>query len=214
MYMQKLELSTRKGKATRLPNAWACFEKLRHDLGKLFVTRLPWDDLEHSRDPKILEKSTFTVTKRFFGYATEDKCEWERLAKEYLHVVHTDRINIPDMPAIKGTIAFHEAAGERDPTTTDSKWKLRVARMPCSCLSCHGQILDPCKYMHVRQEELHWVCEQRTISMAPTEFDQYKEQFTKIFEGNGSITKTMPQDRLRLLGKPVSGNKSMLAERL
>jgi hypothetical protein len=221
-YMQKLELSTRKGKATRFPNAWACFKKLRHDLGKLFVTRLPWDDLERSNDPKILEKSTFTVTKRFFGYATEDKCTWERLAKEYLHVVHTDRINIPDMPAIKGTIAFHEVAGERDPATSNqSKWKLRVACMPCSCLSCRGQILEPCKYMHVRQEEVHWVGEQaasrgqRTISMASTEFDQkYKEKLTSIFEGNGSVTKMMLQNRLRLLGKPVSGNKSMLAERL
>jgi uncharacterized membrane-anchored protein YhcB (DUF1043 family) len=179
------------------------------------VTRLPWDDLECSRDPKILKKSTFTVTNKcFFGYATEDKCKWERLAKEYLHVVHTNQINIPAMPAIKGTIAFHEVAGERDPTTTNSKWKLRVARMPCSCLSCHGQILEPCKYMHVQQEEVHWVCEQRTISMVPTEFDQYKEQLTKIFKGNESITKTMLRDWLRLLGKPVSCNKSMLAERL
>ena len=49
--------------------------------------------------------------------------------------------------------------------------------------------------------------------MASKEFDQmYKEQLTKIFEGNGSITKTMLQDRLRLLGKLVSGNKSVLAE--
>jgi uncharacterized membrane-anchored protein YhcB (DUF1043 family) len=73
--------------------------------------------------------------------------------------------------------------------------------------------------MHVRQEEVHRVCEQaaasgqRRMSMASKEFDQmYKEQLTKIFEGNGSITKTMLQDRLRLLGKLVSGNKSVLAE--
>jgi hypothetical protein len=50
--------------------------------------------------------------------------------------------------------------------------------------------------------------------MAPTEFDQHKEQLTKIFEWNGSITKTMLQDWLGLLGKPISGNKSVLAERL
>ena len=74
--------------------------------------------------------------------------------------------------------------------------------------------------MHVRQEDVLSVCEQaasgqRRISMASTEFDQkYKEQLTKIFEGNGSITKTMLQDWLWLLGKPVSGNKSVLAERL
>jgi len=72
--------------------------------------------------------------------------------------------------------------------------------------------------MHVRQEDVLSVCDQaasgqRRISMASTEFDQkYKEQLTKIFEGNGSITKTMHQDRLRLLGKLVSGNKSVLAE--
>jgi hypothetical protein len=155
--------------------------------------------------------------------------------KEYLHVVHTDRINIPDTPPNMGTIAFHEAAGERDPTTDNqSKWKLRVARVPCYCfflvLSWKDlramQLANTCMYHDVRQEEFHWVCEQaasgqRTISMASTEFDQYKEKLTKIVKGNGSITKTMLQapgsrlqDRLRLLGKPVSGNKSVLAERL
>jgi hypothetical protein len=134
------------------------------------------------------------------------------------------------MPPIKGTIAFHEAAGERDPTTDNqSKWKLRVARMPRSCflLVLSWKDIRAMQYVHVRQEEVHSVCEQaaasgqRTISMASTEFDQmYKKQLIKIFEGNGSITKTMLQDRLRLrlrlrlLGKPVSGNKSMLAERL
>jgi hypothetical protein len=73
--------------------------------------------------------------------------------------------------------------------------------------------------MHVRQEDILSVCEQqaasgqRRISMASTEFDQqYKERLTKIFEGNGSITKTMLQDWLWLLGKPVSGNKSVLAK--
>jgi hypothetical protein len=40
--------------------------------------------------------------------------------------------------------------------------------------------------------------------MVSTEFDQkYK---------NGRITKMMLQNQLRLMGKPVSGNKSMLAE--
>jgi hypothetical protein len=31
-YMRKVELSSRQGKGTRFPNAWACFEKLRVDL--------------------------------------------------------------------------------------------------------------------------------------------------------------------------------------
>jgi hypothetical protein len=219
-YMQKLELSTRKGKETRFPNAWVCFEKLRRDLGKQFVMRLPWDELERSRDPKILEKSTFTVTKRFFGYGTEDESEWARRSKEYLHVVYTDRTKIPDMPKIKGTITFHEAAGESDPNPDNQRnWKLHVSHMPCACLSCHGKITEPCKFMHIRQEEVHWVCEQavcqRTSSTASTEFDnKYKERLTEIFNGNVSITKVMLRDRLRLLGKPISGNKSVLAQRL
>ena len=51
------------------------------------------------------------------------------------------------------------------------------------------------------------------MALVVTEFDQKdKEQFTKIFEGNGIIIKTILQDRLRLLGKPVSGSKSVLAE--
>jgi hypothetical protein len=39
---------------------------------------LAWDDLELSRDPKFLEKSTLI----------EDEHEWEKCAKEYLRVVH------------------------------------------------------------------------------------------------------------------------------
>jgi hypothetical protein len=149
-YMRKMELSTRKGKETQFPNAWVCFQTLRHDLGKLFVPRLAWDELEHSKDPKILEKSTFTVTKQFFGYGTEDKSIYEKCAKEYLHVMHTERTKIPDIPKIKGTITFHEAAGEHDPDTGNkNKWKLRVSRMPCACLSCCGKITELCKYTHV-----------------------------------------------------------------
>jgi hypothetical protein len=53
------------------------------------------------------------------------------------------------------------------------------------------------------------------ISRASTEFDaNFKERLSDIFEGSNTVTKTMLQDRLRLLGKSVSGNKSVLAERL
>jgi hypothetical protein len=105
---------------------------------------LAWDELERSRDPKVLvEKSTFTVTKRFFGYGTEGKTKWEKRVKEYLHVVHTNRTKIPDMPKIKGTIAFHEGAGERDPNTDDkSKWKL--LSHACRVLACRDGIPEPC----------------------------------------------------------------------
>ena len=133
--------------------------------------------------------------------------------------MYTDRTYIADMAKIRGTITFHEAAGERDPDSDNkSAWKLRVSRMPCSCLSCRGKIADPCKYMDVRQEQVHWVSERaatRMISRASTEFDSnFKERLSDIFEGSNTVTKTMLQDRLRLLGKSVSGNKSVLAERL
>jgi hypothetical protein len=83
--------------------------------------------------------------------------------------------------------------------------------------------------MHVLQEQVHWVSERaaavvaagapgqttRMISRASTEFDaNFKERLSDIFEGSNTVTKTMLQDRLRLLGKAVSGNKSVLAERL
>jgi hypothetical protein len=77
-------------------------------------------------------------------YGTEDESTWVRRSKEYLHVVHTDRTKIPDMPKIKGTITFHEAAGECNPSADNQgKWKLRVSRMPCACLSCRGKIPEP-----------------------------------------------------------------------
>jgi hypothetical protein len=52
-----------------------------------------------------------------------------------LHVVHTNKTKIPDMPKIKGTITFHKAAAERDPNTDNTnKWKL-VSRA-CHVLAC------------------------------------------------------------------------------
>jgi hypothetical protein len=93
------------------------------------------DELERRRDPKILEKSTFTVTNGSLEYGTEDESTWVRRSKEYRHVVHTDRTKIPDMPKIKGTITFHEAAGECNPSADNQgKWKLRMSGMPCAVL--------------------------------------------------------------------------------
>ena len=50
------------------------------------------DSYEKDGDPKILDKQNFTGSKRFLGFAIEDKTEYRRLRKRFHHnIVYTDR---------------------------------------------------------------------------------------------------------------------------
>jgi hypothetical protein len=58
---------------------------------------------------EILDKTPFTVTKRYVGFATDNKKdEYEKLGNEYHHIIFTDRSNAPTMKKIGGTKTLHE----------------------------------------------------------------------------------------------------------
>jgi hypothetical protein len=171
----------------------------------------------------ILEKPTFGVDKRFFGYATEDKMEFTRLGNTYRHIVYTDLINIPIMTAIDGTQKLHSVAGSLDirevgvgTGTRFEQHKLLVAEMPCKCLAC-GQVdtTAPCQFGHIRQVRELWVSEQKERPTALRSkkhvllFDEIKE-ILKV----DILTKAVLVEHLRLHNQAVWGNKDVLAKRL
>ena len=56
-------------------------------------------DYEALGDARVLQNTTFTTSRTFLGYATEDREEFERLVEKNpeQHIVFTDRINKTDM---------------------------------------------------------------------------------------------------------------------
>jgi hypothetical protein len=213
--MRDLELS-RKGGA-RLPNALACFLVLRRRLGRGIKRRNDYDALEAARDAKVLEKGHFTVSSRIFGYVTEDREEFEKLSNEYYHIVYSDRVHVPQGTKVKQTLKLHQVSGSLYPNQNDSnKWKLHVSCMPCSCLSCRGVVADPCKFQHITKPRSYWVRERNDNSertrQLQQQYEPLKERLQQLF-GVNDVTK-MVQDKLRLLGQPISGLKHIVGQRL
>jgi hypothetical protein len=98
------------------------------------------EDIEADLDPKILDKATFTTSKRCFDIATDDKKEYEEWGKEHERTIFTDREHVPSTPLIDSTHKFQSVAGcalswnlSSDGTASH---KLAVAAMLCaSCVS-------------------------------------------------------------------------------
>ena len=73
--MRAEELVTRNGKMHQFANAWDCFFWFRPILKILTSTlqkKLPWDDWELEKNPKLLDKTAFKLTKRYVGYVTNN----------------------------------------------------------------------------------------------------------------------------------------------
>jgi hypothetical protein len=92
--------------AQRFPDALACFIHGKDAL-KVPKGRKDWEKLEAELDPKILDKATFTSSKRFFGFVTDDKEQYDELRNVHEHIVFTDREKVPSIPRIKGTHKLH-----------------------------------------------------------------------------------------------------------
>jgi hypothetical protein len=123
--------------AQRFPDALACFIHCKDAL-KVPKGRKDWEKLEAELDPKVLDKATFTASKRIFGFATDDKEQYEELRKVHEHIVFTGREKVPSIPRIEGTHKLHSVAGDpssrklsADGTAT---FKLTNRAFLCECL--------------------------------------------------------------------------------
>jgi hypothetical protein len=146
-YMRNSELT--EGSNNRFATALDCSLKLRR---RLRLNTPTWREFENNLDAQILQKTFFTVMARKFGYATEDMVEWMLVSsREHRHTVFTDRINIPRMDPIDGTLKLHMVSGTwkrgeqlvmvlenhaSRSNKTVKTFKLKIASMPCVCTGC------------------------------------------------------------------------------
>jgi hypothetical protein len=213
-YMRQQELT----KKSRFANAFDCFLKTRDAL-KVPKSAKDWVYYESKRDPRILDKRTFVVDRRFFGYATEDKTEFTRLGNEYRHIVYTDRDNVPTMAAVEGTQKLHSVMGSLETRTTGGlkQHKLLVAHMPCACFSCklYDHSGAECTFKKIRQQRELWVSErkERATAMQGTDHDLLYERVKTVLKLD-KVTKKVLVEHLRLRNQAVWGKKDVLASRL
>jgi hypothetical protein len=159
-FIRALEIALDK----RFPDGLSCFIHCKDAL-QFPKGQKDWKKYEADLDPKILDKATFTTSKRYFGFATDDKEQYEELRKEHDHIVFTDRDHVPSIPRIEGTHKLHSVVGDplswkllADGTTS---YKLTVAEMPCACLVCRKKITDrECPFEHIRKEQILEVSEE------------------------------------------------------
>jgi hypothetical protein len=71
-------------------------------------------------------------------------------------------MKVPKMVQIEGTQMLHYVASfaSRD-EQKEEKRKLKIATIPCSCLSCHGKNKKECEFVELRQEKDIWVKEKK-----------------------------------------------------
>jgi hypothetical protein len=185
--------------------------------------KLPWDDWELEKNPKLLDKTAFKLTKRYVGYVTDNPEEFRQLQNEYRNVVYSNRISIPKMEPVKGTQQLHDVAsckGERDSSNMKLR-KLRISAKPCSCLKCRKGN-GVCEFTEYRKEKVIWVQEdcddpenmtkqtrRTTIKLTQEVEKQLREKI-----GVEKVTTESLRTYLKAKGQRTSGVKAELVARV
>lgn len=160
----KTTIRNKEKESVRFPDAMTCYKNLPEHLKDDNISR--WKIWKDSGDKNVLTKTTFTVTGRFIGYATDSREEYEALKndpKGYEHVIYTDRANIEQTEQIKGTTQFKEiksVADRRCVGITDQReyTKLYYAIKPCRCTTCrdNNDYVD-CEFKEFRENSQHYM---------------------------------------------------------
>jgi hypothetical protein len=217
-FIRNNELNRQQGREGRFATALDCYLKLRNELAMIKSLK-PWEKWEAAADPRILDKTPFKVSKRIFGFVTEIKKEFEELRNKYKHILFSDRLNVPTMERLHGTLKIHSAKGGEPQDVATEKWHIQTAAMPCSCTSCRGMTKDECKWKHIRKEKEQWVSKKAKIKERPKNIEhqatleKYEEELKLTLEID-KVTVKVLQTKLKLHNLSTSGLKHILAERL
>ena len=210
----------------RFPDGLSCFLRCKDEL-KIPKNKNDWAKYEAELDPKILDKSTFTTSQRYFGFATDKRHQYEDLKKKHEHIFFTNRDEVPSIPRIEGTQQLHSVAGvplSRN-VSADSQvsYKLNVAAMPCPCLVCRGKISDTeCKFKHIKKEQTLEVSEEvkgtkrKRVDRSPEETELLKQLEERLRKNLGveKLTCLILRSALRERSIPHTGTKLEMARRL
>ena len=141
----------------RCADAFETYINLRKQLTKTGNEKkyLKLLEYEAAKDKRLLQNTTFTSRFTHIGFVTEDRAEFDALStKNYEHLVHTDRIAVPEghqMVALEGTLKLAQVEGEVVPDATTTKYNLVSSNLPCACTSCRaGNAFTQCAYAGIR----------------------------------------------------------------
>jgi hypothetical protein len=163
----------------------------------------------------------------FFGFATDDKEQYEELRKVHGYIVFTDREKVPSIPRIEGTHKLHSVAGNpssrklsADGTAT---FKLTTRACPCECFVCRKIITDrECSFKHTTKEQILPVSEEvkgatrKRVDRTPeeTELMRQLEELVCTKLGLEKLTVKNMQSACRQRIIPHTGKKLKMVKRL
>jgi hypothetical protein len=208
-HIRTMELATKKSESTRVATAYDCFLKLKGPLANDFIVN--WSELENQKSHLLRGKGNFGVDARFVGYVTDDPQEYEQLKAKHPDepILFTDRTSLPKLNSVEGTASFHSVAGVSGNCGNEKEgWKIRTAKMPCSCLACRGKSLVPCPYTDIRQEGT-------SIIKQPTEQTPEEKASRAASRANDKVTINQLELQVQqILGVPVAVTVEKLQEKL
>ena len=194
----------------RAPTAYACFT---NSMEKFPDSKLEhWEQWKRDKDPKLLDKTPWKVTKRYFGYVTDDPAEYDKLKDKHSHVCFSDRANIPTMNAISGSSQFHEvkSTGISRNHGGRTHYQLTTSNKPCRCKFCRGEEqYAPCLLTEWRDTKNRWVWPRQPGDGAPPRDPippELKQQVSTIL-GVDTVTCDILKNYLRGNGLKISGRK-------
>ena len=160
---------------------------------------------EKDDDNCLLKNTTLTTTRTYIGYGEEDKNKYGELSANYQHIISTDRENVEDMRAVKGTMQLSQVNGHAK-INNDTTYSLTTYKLPCSCPSCRLYPYDDhlCIYKGDRESNIV------RVKMLTNETEQAVDDPYGILSLKVNELKVELKQRFLRVG----GNKKDLQDRL
>jgi hypothetical protein len=128
---------------TRSATAFECFENTKNAEFE-FDDRESWKKCEETKDPYLLQRNTFTYTRRIIGLVVDDRAQYDEYSLRFPgSIVLADRTEVPTLKhAVKDTTKQHQVAFCKRERGTDYGF-LNLQQFPCRCTQCRDCLFSP-----------------------------------------------------------------------
>lgn len=110
-----------------------------------FDDRQKWKAYEETSDPYLLQKKTFTFTRRIVGFVVDKEDEYARMLEQYPGcIVYANRVEVPDFRvAVNGTTKLSQVAFcKHSENRNENGTFLNVQDYPCRCVQCRNYFFE------------------------------------------------------------------------
>jgi len=128
---------------TRSATAFECFKNTKNEEFE-FDDRETWRKHELAKDPYLLQRKTFTYTRRIIGYVVDNEAEYNTLSLHYPgSIVFADRREVLTLTkAVPNTTKLHQVACCLK-THGGNYGFLNLQQFPCRCTLCRDCLFSP-----------------------------------------------------------------------